>query len=241
MTREEQHEAFIEAIREETAPLEHATHPSNDDLLALLSGDVSNERRSRLHAHLETCSDCRNRWKHLESILQDESVQLRQEACIPSLREKVAGRGTNRQGTFFAWLSVSFRTKTFAAVGSAAAALLLAVGVMAPLMSNTSRETAAQLEALSNEMQAVQSYLVANQTIANSLSMTDITEADLLRFNWANTREYTASVGDSWWTIAENELGNQSLWPLVWVLNAEQARAGPVAPGDTIRLPTDRE
>jgi nucleoid-associated protein YgaU len=49
---------------------------------------------------------------------------------------------------------------------------------------------------------------------------------------------YTAQAGDTWESVAKEQLGDPSLWPILWLLNAEEASSqSDLSPGRSILVP----
>lgn len=60
--------------------------------------------------------------------------------------------------------------------------------------------------------------------------------------DWRDLTSYTVQPGDDWESISLRELGNPYLWPLIWLLNAEQNFPHEALPvGERLLLPTPRE
>lgn len=49
---------------------------------------------------------------------------------------------------------------------------------------------------------------------------------------------YTAQAGDTWESVAKEKLGDPSLWPILWLLNAEEASSqSELSPGKSLIVP----
>jgi len=232
---------FMQVAGAEMAPQNHTHHPSRDDLLALLSDDVANEKRSRLHAHLATCENCRSEWKTLQASLSEEHLSLEERSVAPTFVSAVRERHPATALTTERWFKKLLESRTLVAASAAAIALALTFAVMIPVLHSSSRQTQLRLESISNDLAALQDDIGFSTLLPNSLSIGTITEAALQSYDWRALRPYTVQPDDTWKTIASIELNDESLWPAVWVLNAQISTSGSLEAGRTIQLPTSLE
>jgi nucleoid-associated protein YgaU len=206
-----------------------------------LSEDLADEQRSRLHAHLATCDDCRTRWRALKTTLAEEQRNLEQRSTVPSLAALIHAGHQTAGSSVISWFKALFETRSLVAVGSAAAALVLAFVVMIPILQNSSQQTTTQLQVISEELRTLQDRITTSGSIDNSFLLPTLTEASLLAYDWEALRVYTVRSGDTWRSIAKDELGNEMLWSALWGLNIEIAASGVLQAGTTVWLPTRRE
>jgi hypothetical protein len=193
-----------------------------------------------LVGHLATCEACRGRWKKLQAHLHDEEAVLRSRVRVPGFAQYI-GERTARRRSVPAWTRQLFESKPYMVLAASAAALVLALGVSIPLLRGPAERRVAEL---SGEVQQLRNQIASSpwteNTIANGLGTSrGITAQDLTTLNWENPRAYVVKAGEDWQEIAQNELGDEQLWPLLWLYNREivPADAAPKA-GTTIHLPT---
>jgi hypothetical protein len=231
---------FAKLIAREVSPLEHQEHPGLEKLFDLSSQDVSSETRAELVGHLATCEACRGRWKKLQAHLQDEEAVLRSRVRVPSFAQYIGERSARRRSVP-TWTRRLFESKPYMVLAASAATLVLTLGVSIPLLRGPAVRRVAEL---SGEVQQLRNQIATSpwteNTIANGLGTpSGITAQDLTTLNWQNPRVYVVEAGEGWQEIAQNELGDERLWPLLWLYNREivPADASPKA-GTTIHLPT---
>jgi len=231
---------FAELIAREVSPLEHEEHPGLEKLFDLSSQDVSLETRAELVGHLATCEACRGRWKKLQSHLHDEEAVLRSRARIPSFAQYI-GERSERRRSVPAWTRQLFESKPYMVLAASAATLVLTLGVSIPLFRGPALLRVAEL---SEEVQQLRNQVATSPWTGNTMSnglgtSSGITAQDLTTLNWENPRAYVVKAGEGWQEIAQNELGDEQLWSLLWLYNREvvPADASPKA-GTTIHLPT---
>ena len=234
---------FAELIAREVSPLEHEEHPGLEKLFDLSSQDVSSETRAELVGHLATCDACRGRWKKLQSHLHDEEAVLCSRVRVPSFAQYIGERSARRRSVP-AWTRQLFESKPYIVLAASAATLVLALGVSIPLLRGPALLTSERVAELSGEVQQLRNQIGSSSwtgnTIANGLGTSrGITAQDLTTLDWENPRAYVVEAGEDWQEIAQNELGDERLWPLLWLYNREivPADASPKA-GTTIHLPT---
>jgi hypothetical protein len=144
-------------------------------------------------------------------------------------------------GRTTSWWRAFFETRTLVALGSAAASLALAFVIMIPILRSSSQQTALQLQVISDELRTLQNQAYSGGLIGNSFFLETIKESVLLSYDWETLHSYTVGSDDTWRSIAKEQLGNESLWPALWVLNAEIASSDSFNAGITVWLPTQRE
>jgi hypothetical protein len=211
-----------------------------EKLFDLSSQDVSSETRAELVGHLATCEACRGHWKKLQAHLHDEEAVLRSRVRVPSFAQYIGERSARRRSVP-AWTRQLFESKPYMVLAASAATLVLTLGVSIPLFRGPALLRVAEL---SEEVQQLRNQVATSpwteNTIANGLGTSSgITAQDLTTLNWENPRVYVVKAGEDWQEIAQNELGDERLWSLLWLYNRETvpADASPKA-GTTIHLPT---
>ena len=247
MTHKTNSDFFIRSACTETAPLNHEKHPSEDELLALLSGDLEKEQRSRLHAHLATCSSCRTRSKTMEMHLSEETVSLQERSTGPSFVATIRkNRAVSTQSR--PWWRSLFGTWMLSESGSmvvagSAAVIVLAFVVMIPVFQNSLQQARSTIETLTikNNRLELQLNSTSVPPISNNMPEQINMEEILLAYDWTTLRPYEVEAAADWRFIAGKELGSVNLWPMLWLLNAERAMGEALNPGETIWLPTQRE
>jgi len=226
---------FLRTMRAEMAERSHDVHPSEQDLLALAAGDMDDENRSRVHAHLATCEECHARWKRVNTCLHEEMTSLDRRSTAPSLvshvrrNRRVEGKDRAR------WRSL-LQTRVLVTAASAVAVVAIAFGVMIPSLQNSSQRMQEHIATLSGEVQSLRNQMQWGPVIGNGITMPSIDEELLNRYNWDDPFAYTAKPGDTWRSIAEDQLGHVSLWPLIWLMNRELGAPGDAIVGGTIVL-----
>lgn len=79
--RETPFQALVDrALRSEVAPAQFQCHPSLEDLMAHLSGDIAPDTREDVLVHLTLCASCRKRWASL-----GEAARCQEDACRDSV------------------------------------------------------------------------------------------------------------------------------------------------------------
>ena len=245
------HSLLEQAVQHDTQPREHTVHPDLARLFAALSDEMPGEERSVLSAHLATCSDCRERWDGLATLLSDEQQVLDQRVRTASLDVVVRNRMPE---TLWGRLRTSWKTFVAAPTGNpmfaAAAASVVAVGialaVALPLLQPPVRTTADQVGVLVARVEhlqrQVESLAQGSISIPAGIASSQVTHEVLARFDWQSLRPYVVRPLEDWETISETELGDAALWPLLWLLNG--AAVDPdngLTSGKTVVLPTRAE
>jgi hypothetical protein len=235
---------FVNAARHEMTPVEHSTHPGDDRLLSALDGELASEERSALHAHLATCEECRARWTTWKARFRNEVSSLSSTAGVPNLQDYIRTRQPEASSGG-GWLRQLASRRSTVGLAAAAATLAVVVAVAIPLVWTPSLRTEEQVRALSSRITDLQNQIDISSgfglPINNDLAGGLITEMLLHAYDWTDWAAYEVEVGDDWLLIAETQLGNADLWPLLWVLNAERAQDGPLTPGETVWLPKPHE
>jgi len=230
---------FVRTARAETAPRHYDAHPAEQELLALAGGDIPNDRRSELHAHLATCEECHMRWKRIHAYLQKEAVALDQRSVAPSLASTIRKRSV-LESRELPWWRALWQPRAIVTVASAAAVVALTLGFGIPALQNSSQRTAEHIAALSSEIQILRNQVQWSGMISNGAIVPRITEELLNRYDWDDSITYRVEPGDTWQSIAEAELGDESLWPLVWFMNRDVGAAGDEIPvGTDLLIPSD--
>ena len=237
---------FIRAARAETAPRVHKQHPSDDALLALLSGDLADEQRSRLHAHLATCSECHKQWRSLETHVSEETNSLQERSTAPTFALAIRNHQVAHKQSLTWWQtlfeSLRLGTSGSMALAGSAAVMVLAFVVVIPLFQSSLRQARSQIETLTFENTILQNQVQLNGpfngSISNAFQGEDITGELLLAYDWEELEQYISLPGDTWETIAEDQLGHESLWPLLWTLNRGLVPIGePIPAGMYLIIP----
>jgi nucleoid-associated protein YgaU len=243
MTHDDEHSSFFfKTFAAEVAPIEHDAHPDLDLLYASLQGDIAPDVQSKLSSHLATCEACRLRWKTLQRHMHDATEVHGARSRVPTLDAYVADR-TAPQTTLADWLHSLFEARTFA-IAASAAVLALALAVAIPFVRAPALHTSEQIQILNERVMGLQDRLGALTNLGNSIPNQSslgagIVVADLKALDWENPTSYGVQPGDNWEGIAERQLGDADLWPLVWLLNRDIGPPDAAPPvGSILRLPT---
>lgn len=90
MYRAGEFEAHINRmLRQEREPTEHSGHPDPAEMLEALGGDLPDDRRAQLVAHVTSCPPCAKRWNELSRLVEEEVASLERRARVPSLQQLV--------------------------------------------------------------------------------------------------------------------------------------------------------
>jgi len=90
---------------------------------------------------------------------------------------------------------------------------------------------------LVNSVQGISDPWQRSLIIASSLSSHGVRIPEGV--GWDNLSSYTVQPGDTWERISDHELSDSSLWPLLFLLNAERSLPdGTPSPGEKILLPS---
>ena len=246
MTGEKDHSDFFsKTIDHETAPLDHVDHPDIDLLFSSLQGDLAPDVRSALSAHLATCPACRARYHELETRLGDAAETHDARTRVPALDEYVHEHSASRT-PIAEWIRSLFEPRSYVLVAASAAAVALVLAIAIPLVRGPSLRTSSQIELLNNRISDLQGQLTSLSGLSNGIPNqspvgSGLVVSDLTRFDWERPTPYAVQPGDNWEGIAERELGDADLWPLVWLLNREIGTPDTAPPvGATINLPAQR-
>jgi len=246
MTREEDRPSFFsKTIEGEATPIDHVDHPDLTLMFSSLEGDLAPDVRSALAAHLATCTTCHARYRELERRLQDAAEAHDARARVPSFDAYVHEQSGTRT-TMSEWIRSLLEPRPYVLVAASAAALALVLAVAIPLVRGPSLRTSGQIELLNNRISDLQSQLISladlNHGIPNQSSVGNaLVVSDLTRLDWERPAPYAVQPGDNWEGIAERELGDADLWPLVWLLNRDIGTPDVAPPvGATLELPTPR-
>jgi hypothetical protein len=71
------------------------SHPTEEELLLLVDGELSTRRASRIRAHLSACWDCRGRMAEIEQAITD-FVRIHRQSIDPTLPPAAASRARLR-------------------------------------------------------------------------------------------------------------------------------------------------
>jgi hypothetical protein len=106
--------------------------------------------------------------------------------------------------------------------------------------STLSQPTIVELQLLVDKSKEISDPWQRSLMISSFLTKHGVFVPDDL--DWTDTPSYVVQPGESWETISLGALGNASLWPLLFLLNAQRDFPGGALPvGATIILPTRRE
>lgn len=245
-TSDDHPDFFMRTIGHEVTSIEHREHPTLEMLFDAASDDASAGARSKLSAHLVTCEQCRTRWRRLTANLQEEAQVLQAESRVPALNAHIPATAPSRSA-FSQWLRLLFETRGYVLVAASAAVVALTLSISIPLMRAPALRTSEEIQSLAGEIEHLQNQLSsftgpANTLLNNVVTSSGPTAEDLASFDWENTWVYFAMPGETWETIAESQLGDRRLWPLIWLLNRDSGPPeAPPADGAPIRLPSSVE
>lgn len=226
MPRDDDREGFfLRTIQHEGAPMSHQHHPSLEMLFDALDEAAPLEARSRVSAHLANCEPCRARWKRLKGRLVDEYQVLKDGSHVLDFDALVSQRAASRVG-WREWLRSLFVTRTIVVAAAAAAALVLAAAIAIPWIRPSALRTSEQIEVLTNEIEMLRNQVDAFTSVGsvipnNGFLILGIQAKDLLAYDWENLQIYDVQPGDTWESIADEQLGDVMLWPLIWLLNRD--------------------
>jgi len=241
-------EFFSATITGETTPIEHLDHPHVDLMLAVLEGETSIDVQSRLNAHIATCDSCRARWNRLTWHLKEACEVQEAKSHVPSLDAHIK-RWLVVPPTLADRLRLLFETRVVVVAAVSAAALALAFALAIPFVRGPALRTSQQIEALDDRLAVLQQQLdgfgvfrpFGDDISVGEIDSPGIAAADLEALDWSTLAPYVVRPADTWERIAEEELGNPSLWPLVWLLNRETAPPDTPPPaGATVVLPAPK-
>lgn len=166
MTQKEDFDAFIlDAVAHETAPIEHEHHPPLYVFFDSLAGELTTDVQSAFAAHVATCPQCQARWQSLNESLQDEREVFSNKervldfAEVASQRSKKATWTKRAHDAVIALLPKRGSGMVWATGMVSAAAIVVALIVAIPALWGPSAGVSKSLEALRNEVGALQAQV----------------------------------------------------------------------------------
>lgn len=238
-----------ETLIRETGPLPGNEHPDLSLMMGRLAGEFDGPEQSRLSAHIATCPTCSERWQKLHAALRSEQGALDAKAEVRDLRTLVEARSriAVADGVFRRTRErarVGARHPAFVAALSGAVAIALSLAAAIPLLRGPVVATSTRLNELTTEVLELRDQMgnsyAGITAIANSLTSSREPMADKLeRYDWEALQAYEAQPNETWQSVCRDLLGDEELWPLVWLINRNVGSpSGTLHLGEMIRLPT---
>jgi len=229
-------EEFVKhATAREVAPIRHVYHPDLELMLAYLAGDLNSYARSKLNAHIATCSHCQHRWKQLVTTLNKEMEVLRRLSPAFALARSRPGRVCLRSW-YENWWKRKWETLTFPAfrpalawAGAVMVGVALGLGITMALVLRTNYSTANRLATLTREIEDLKVQLA----LGHSLS-TDIIVPSLAPEEISQLMAQVTEFSDPWLKalVIANFLNLRGLY-LTWEIDWRQLIEHRVQPGET--------
>ncbi len=259
----EQEVRALAARSVEGKPTQH--HLDETILISLIAGELRSEACAKVDAHLVVCRDCARRFAVLrEELRKDEEVlESNPPPHLSKLLEHLRAdpQSVERGDSFprrFSWgrvakyglvaamlaaFLVAWRGDMFQAEdGSIGAPTRLEIlqprGVAEAIVDAARERSEFTAEQLISDLEQLGSY-PSWRAIAHGIGLLNRygVALDSPKLAFEGTTIHIVHVGDTWQSIAADALGDESLWPILVLLNREWAVEKDLSDGAVLRIP----
>jgi len=248
----------------ELSDLDGRFHPDEDTLHDYLAGGLSTKACAELERHITRCPNCTARLETLEQMIDGKTrkLELHYSRAREQARQRLALGGADAlaaPGNPVRRLAETLIGSRIAWAMATGVVVFLCIGItwgplghrstpatdddLLPRGGGTAahdvdRDVSSNAIEMLNEIGSYAQFPL-ERAVAYSIGLLnrmDVPlEMDSLSFEAATA--YVSQVDDTWEGVAGATLGDQRLWPILVLLNPEEARLGELAPNSVLRIP----